>query len=79
MDNRREDRHDDEKGPGLRRALEMVERQELKQRVEQAARSGPRIPYQRLRSFLLLIVIACPLGGTTLLGLTRRCQPPLSA
>ena len=50
------------------------ERQELKQRIEQAARRGPRVAYQRLRHFLLVIVIACPLGGVTLLGITRR--PP---
>ncbi|MHC4405779.1 MAG: hypothetical protein ACYTG0_39535 [Planctomycetota bacterium] len=60
------------------RPMSEVERQELKQRVEQAVRSGPPIPFQRLRCFLLVIVIACPLVGATLLGVTRRCKPPLS-
>ena len=58
------------------RPMSEGEGQELKQRVEQAVRSGPRVPYQRLRHFLLAIVIACPLGGATLLVVTRRCEPP---
>ena len=52
--------------------MSQAERQELKQRVERAARTGPIEPYRGLRRFLLAIVIACPLCGATLLGIRRR-------
>jgi hypothetical protein len=52
------------------RLMSDIERQELKQRVEQAAQSEPAGPYPWLRCFLLAIVIICPLGGITLLSIT---------
>ena len=58
------------------RPMSQAERQELKQRVERAAQSEPTGPYRWLRCFLLAIVIACPLGGAMLLGITRRCELP---
>jgi len=61
-----------------------VERQELKQRVEAAAESEPTDSYRWLHRILLTIVIACPLVGAMLLGITRRWEsakgtPPTSA
>ena len=52
------------------RPMSQDERQELKQRVERATRLGPIDPYRWLRGFLLAIVIACPLVGAILLGIT---------
>jgi hypothetical protein len=57
------------------RPMSEVERQELKRRVEEAVRSRTPVPYQGLRRFLLVIVIACPLVGAMLLAITRRCEP----
>jgi hypothetical protein len=56
------------------RPMSESERQELKQRVELAVRSGSRNPYQGLRYILLVIVIACPLFGIILPGTTRSCK-----
>ena len=58
------------------RLLTERERDELKQRVERAARAGPTTPYLWLRRFLLVIVVACPLGGVTLLAITPRYVTP---
>lgn len=68
---------DQSKGSGHWRVrpLSEGERKALKERVERAVRSGPRVPHQRLRRFLLVIVVACPLGGATFLAFTRRCKP----
>jgi hypothetical protein len=57
------------------RPISQAERQELKERVESAARLGLGF-YRRFRSFLLAMAIACPLVGATLLTITRRCEPP---
>lgn len=56
------------------KAMSKVEQQELKRRVEQAVRSTSRALHVRVRFFLLVIVIVCPVVGAGLLVLTRHAS-----